>query len=91
MCFVDVGSIFNSELVELIGSSNKAPTASREEIEKSGLEVIKRKQLKQYERDNKIASNCIERVRARLPLLVLSTYTDRGTVFDMPGRLRGAR
>lgn len=52
-----------SELVEFL-TNVKAPTATKEEIEKSGLEIIRIEQLGQYERDGKISSNCIERVRA---------------------------
>lgn len=52
---------FCRELAELLGQV-KPPTASREDIEKSGLEVIKPAQLEQYEKESKIASNCTERV-----------------------------
>ena len=50
-----------SELVELLGNA-KSSTASREDIERSGLEVIKRSQLEEYEKSKKISSNCAERV-----------------------------
>jgi hypothetical protein len=40
----------------------KASTASKDDIEKSGLEVIKRSQLEVYEREKKLASNCVEKV-----------------------------
>jgi hypothetical protein len=49
------------ELAELLGQV-KPPTVSKEDIEKSGLEVIKISQVAQYEKENKIASNCTERV-----------------------------
>lgn len=48
------------ELAELLGQV-KPPTVSKEDIEKSGLEVIKPSQVEQYEKENKIASNCTER------------------------------
>ncbi|KAF8989025.1 hypothetical protein BDQ17DRAFT_1414521 [Cyathus striatus] len=48
------------ELGELLGQV-KPPTASREDIENSGLEVITSQQLRQYEKDGKVSSNCIER------------------------------
>jgi hypothetical protein len=41
----------------------KPPTVTKEDIEKSGLEIIKPSQIEQYEKENKIASNCTERVR----------------------------
>jgi hypothetical protein len=41
----------------------KPPTVTKEDIEKSDLEVIKPSQVEQYEKENKIASNCTERVR----------------------------
>ncbi|KAI0689248.1 hypothetical protein BC835DRAFT_1549299 [Cytidiella melzeri] len=48
------------ELAELLGQA-KPPTATEEEIEKSGLEVIKASQLGRYEADGKISSNCTDR------------------------------
>lgn len=36
---------------------------TKEDIEKSGLEIIKATQLQEYERELKIPSNCIDRVR----------------------------
>lgn len=47
--------------MELLGNA-KSSTASREDIERSGLEVIKRSQLEEYEKSKKISSNCAERV-----------------------------
>jgi len=49
-------------LAELLGQV-KPPTVTKEDIEKSGLEIIKATQLAEYERENKISSNCIDRVR----------------------------
>ncbi|KAF8636219.1 hypothetical protein AX17_003705 [Amanita inopinata Kibby_2008] len=49
-----------SELAELLGQV-KPPTATKEEIERSGLQVIKASLVPQYEREGKVASNCTER------------------------------
>lgn len=43
-------------------SSLRAPTASKEEIEKSGLQVIKATDLARYEQEGKISSNCTDKV-----------------------------
>lgn len=48
------------ELAELLGQV-KPPTVSKEDIERSGLEIIKATNLQEYEREEKIASNCIDR------------------------------
>ncbi|KAI5989012.1 hypothetical protein EDD15DRAFT_2285814 [Pisolithus albus] len=48
------------ELAEFLGQV-KPPTASREDIERSGLEVIQSSSLEEYEKMDRIASNCIER------------------------------
>lgn len=40
----------------------KPPTASKEDIDNSGLEIIKPDQLVAREGEGKVASNCIERV-----------------------------
>jgi len=48
------------ELAELLGQV-KPQTASKEDIEKSGLEIIKASMLKQYDEEQKITSNCVER------------------------------
>ncbi|KAF8073474.1 hypothetical protein FPV67DRAFT_749065 [Lyophyllum atratum] len=48
------------ELADLLGHA-KPPTVTKEDIEKSGLETIKSTQLEQYEREEKISSNCTER------------------------------
>lgn len=48
------------ELAELLGQV-KPPTATKEDIEKSGLEIIKPKQLAQFEKAGKISANCVER------------------------------
>lgn len=50
------------ELAELLGQV-KPPTVSREEIEKSGLEIIKASSLEHYEKSGRVSSNCTERVR----------------------------
>lgn len=48
------------DLAELLGQV-KPPTVSKEEIDKSGLEVIKSTSLAEYERGGKISSNCVDR------------------------------
>jgi len=48
------------ELADLLGQV-KPQTVSKEEIDNSGLEVIPRTALEQYEKDGKVASNCMER------------------------------
>ena len=52
----------NRELAELLGQV-KPPTVSKEEIERSGLEIIKASMLEEYEKQGRVASNCIDRVR----------------------------
>jgi hypothetical protein len=49
------------ELADLLGQV-KPPTVSKDEIEKSGLEIIKAAQLAQHENDGKVSSNCLDRV-----------------------------
>jgi hypothetical protein len=53
--------VFSRELAELLGQV-KPPTVTKEDIDKSGLEIIKAPQVEQYEKDGKISSNCTERV-----------------------------
>ncbi|RPD54681.1 hypothetical protein L227DRAFT_511280 [Lentinus tigrinus ALCF2SS1-6] len=48
------------ELAELLGQV-KPPVATREDIENSGLQIIKSSELEDYEREGKLASNCVER------------------------------
>lgn len=49
------------ELADLLGQV-KPPVASKEDIEKSGLEIIKSSSLPEYEKLGKVASNTVERV-----------------------------
>lgn len=49
------------ELAALIGQV-KPPTATPEDIEKSGLQIIKSADIPQYAAEGKVASNCIDRV-----------------------------
>lgn len=49
------------ELADLLGQV-KPPTVSKDEIDKSGLEIIKAAQLSQHENDGKVSSNCLDRV-----------------------------
>jgi len=48
------------ELADLLGQV-KPPVASKEDIEKSGLEIIKPSSLPGYEKSGKVASNTVER------------------------------
>ncbi|RDX49842.1 hypothetical protein OH76DRAFT_1482666 [Lentinus brumalis] len=48
------------ELAELLGQV-KPPVATREDIDNSGLQIIKSGELEEYEREGKVASNCVER------------------------------
>ncbi|KAF8489398.1 hypothetical protein JB92DRAFT_3013445 [Gautieria morchelliformis] len=48
------------ELADLLGQV-KPPVASKEDIENSGLEIIKPSNLPEYEKSGKVASNTIER------------------------------
>ncbi|KAI0629891.1 hypothetical protein C8Q77DRAFT_273797 [Trametes polyzona] len=50
------------ELAELLGQV-KPQVATREDIEKSDLQTVKYSELEQYEREGRVASNCVERVR----------------------------
>ena len=43
--------------------ASSPPVATREDIDKSGLQVIKYSDLERYEQEGKVASNCVERVR----------------------------
>jgi hypothetical protein len=47
--------------VDLLGQT-KPPTASKEDIDNSGLEIIRRDQVVAREQEGRVASNCIERV-----------------------------
>lgn len=50
------------ELAELLGQV-KPPVATREDIDNSGLQIIKASEMKRYEEEGRIASNCTDRVR----------------------------
>jgi hypothetical protein len=54
------------ELAALIGQV-KPPTATPEDIEKSGLQIIRSTDIPQYAAEGKVASNCIDRVSIDLP------------------------
>jgi hypothetical protein len=54
------------ELAALIGQV-KPPTATPEDIEKSGLRIIKSTDIPQYATEDKVASNCIDRVSFNPP------------------------
>jgi hypothetical protein len=49
------------ELAELLGQV-KPPTASKEDIDNSGLEVIRSGVLTEYEKVGRIAPMCVDRV-----------------------------
>ncbi|KAJ3529237.1 hypothetical protein NM688_g7882 [Phlebia brevispora] len=48
------------ELAELLGQV-KPPTATKEDIDKSGLQIIKASEVPRYEREGRLTSNCVER------------------------------
>ena len=60
------------ELAALIGQV-KPPTATPEDIEKSGLQIIKSTDIPQYAEEGKVASNCIDRVSFNPPPLLFLT------------------
>ncbi|KAG2131821.1 hypothetical protein DEU56DRAFT_739862 [Suillus clintonianus] len=47
-------------LAELLGQV-KPPTVSKEDIDKSGLEVIKANSLEEYANEGRVATNCVDR------------------------------
>lgn len=49
------------ELAELLGQV-KPPTATREDIERSGLEIIRASDLERLESEGRVANNCVDRV-----------------------------
>lgn len=49
------------ELAALIGQV-KPPTATPEDIEKSGLKIIKSTDIPRYSAEGRVAPNCIDRV-----------------------------
>ncbi|KAF5376824.1 hypothetical protein D9757_008898 [Collybiopsis confluens] len=52
-----------------------APTASKEQLEKSGLEVITGAQIQEWEKAGKVRNNCVDRC-----LICLDEYTDQDSV-----------
>ena len=58
------------ELAALIGQA-KPPTATPEDIEKSGLQIIKSTDISQYAAEGQVTSNCIDRVSSFPPLRCL--------------------
>lgn len=60
-CGIVLCSLSYRELAELLGQV-KPPTVSKDEIDKSGLEVFKAESLEEYEKDGRVAANCVERV-----------------------------
>ena len=62
------------ELAALIGQV-KPPTATPEDIEKSGLQIIKSADIPHYAAEGGVASNCIDRVSLNPPPTVCSVLT----------------
>lgn len=60
-CGVVLCSLSYRELAELLGQV-KPPTVSKDEIDKSGLEIIKAESLEEYQKDGRVANNCVDRV-----------------------------
>lgn len=60
-CVIIVVLMHIRELAEILGQV-KPPIATKDEIERSGLEVLKAKDLPQFVEANKVASNTTERV-----------------------------
>ena len=59
----------------------KPPVATAEEIQSSGLEIIKASALEEYERTNNVASNCIEKVSIKAFMFELHLF--KPLVFDL--------
>ncbi|KIY74078.1 hypothetical protein CYLTODRAFT_416342 [Cylindrobasidium torrendii FP15055 ss-10] len=68
------------DLAEILGQV-KPPTASKDDIERSALEVIKAAEVAHYEEDGKISSNCTERC-----LICLDEYAPEDDVRVMSCR-----
>lgn len=68
------------ELADLLGQV-KPPTATKEDIDKSGLAIIKASELPQHEKDGKVSSNCLDRC-----LICLDDYADDDDVRVMTCR-----
>ncbi|KAI0061761.1 hypothetical protein BV25DRAFT_1826496 [Artomyces pyxidatus] len=58
------------ELADLLGQV-KPPTATKEDIDKSGLEIIRQANLEQYEKDGRVAPMCVDRC-----LICLEDYAE---------------
>ena len=71
---MDYDDGFHRELAELLGQV-KPPTVTREEIERSGLEVVLPDVLAAYEKEGKVAANCTEGVR-RMPTALVNLGID---------------
>jgi len=64
--YISLLTIDYRELAALIGQA-KPPTATPEDIEKSGLQIIKSTDIPQYAAESRVASNCIDRVGLNPP------------------------
>ena len=74
------------ELAELLGQV-KPPTATKEDIDNSGLEVIRSSVLVEYEKVGRIAPMCVDRVRLDLTFC-LGINADVSSVPDLSRGLR---
>ncbi|KAH8077028.1 hypothetical protein BXZ70DRAFT_902494 [Cristinia sonorae] len=68
------------ELADLLGQV-KPPVATQEDIEQSGLEIVKAAEMKRHEREGRIASNCTDRC-----LICLDDYEPENDVRVMSCR-----
>ena len=68
------------DLAELLGQV-KPPTVSQDDINRSGLEVIKSTQLGEWEKAGRISNNCVDRC-----LICLDDYADEDDVRVMSCR-----
>jgi len=87
--YINISFLITShrELAALIGQV-KPPTATPEDIEKSGLQIIKSTEIPQYAAECKVAPNCIDRVSLAPSLTFSSPDLLHASVLDMFGRLR---
>lgn len=60
-CAIRYSDPRHRELAELLGQV-KPPVATREDIDNSGLQIIKSSELPRLEEEGRVASNCVERV-----------------------------
>ena len=68
------------ELADLL-EHVKPPTLSKDEIDKSGLEIIEAAQLSQHENDGKASLNCLDRVCFPLSIENVDVFVDHNNFF----------